>query len=454
MRYHSRPDHIAFASICSLLTILAVTGRAARLCGQETLVQASPLDYGLVLPKARPLPGEGRRVLVLREDRDPIVGTVYLEVGDRYVVVLPSGRIVSLEKREALPTDRPFEPISKADLAQKLVTGRFRGFKTRTTRRYLYVYNSSDLFATFTGNILETMHPKLAAYCENLGLDVQESQFPLVVLIFKTQAEFRKYRDVPEGIVAYYNPLSNFIVMYEQSDLAQLAPELAFKQAISTIAHEGVHQILHNIGVQQRLSEWPMWISEGLADYFAPTELGRRVRWKGVGFPNDLRLHELSEFYKGLGNQPSTRGELLRQTVESTSLNSLGYATAWSMVHYLTKRQRKDFRDYLIEISHSKPLEPTASSKLFSQKFGNDFIQLENDLIQHLKSLPYTDPVANQTHYVVLMTDRERRNVLVTSSPAKVRELLKSEANGKRVLIESFANRYIAESFAKKWLAQ
>ena len=112
--------------------------------------------------------------------------------------------------------------------------------------------------------------------------------------MFRTQEEFEKYREVPPGLVAYYNGLSNHVVMFEQSKLAEVAPELAFKQAISTIAHEGVHQVLHNIGVQKRLSRWPVWMSEGLAEYFAPTELDRRVRWKGVGLVNDLRLHELS----------------------------------------------------------------------------------------------------------------------------------------------------------------
>ena len=80
--------------------------------------------------------------------------------------------------------------------------------------------------------------------------------------------------------------------------MAEIAPDLAVKQSISTIAHEGVHQVLHNIGVQQRLSRWPMWISEGLPEYFAPTQVDERIRWKGVGLVNDLRLHSLVEYLR------------------------------------------------------------------------------------------------------------------------------------------------------------
>ena len=86
--------------------------------------------------------------------------------------------------------------------------------------------------------------------------------------------------------------------MYEQSKLAEVRPDLAVQQAISTIAHEGVHQILHNIGVQQRLSVWPMWLSEGLAEFFAPTTIGARLKWKGAGQVNDLRMFELEQYLK------------------------------------------------------------------------------------------------------------------------------------------------------------
>ena len=112
--------------------------------------------------------------------------------------------------------------------------------------------------------------------------------------MFRTEAQFQRYRRMPPGVVAYYDTLSNHIVMYEESRLFRTAPELAIQQAISTIAHEGAHQILHNIGVQARLSKWPMWLTEGLAEYFAPTTFGRRMQWKGAGQVNDLRISRSS----------------------------------------------------------------------------------------------------------------------------------------------------------------
>src|SRR5256714_5441524 len=125
--------------------------------------------------------------------------------------------------------------------------------------------------------------------------------------MFKSEDEFRRYRRMPPGVVAYYDPLSNRVFMYEQSRLLQMRPDLALGQAISTIAHEGVHQILHNIGVQKRMSVWPMWLSEGLAEFFAPTAVDDKLRWKGPGQVNDLRMFELEEDVRGKAAKEDNR---------------------------------------------------------------------------------------------------------------------------------------------------
>ena len=205
--------------------------------------------------------------MVVDCDGKPVVGIVHVEVGNRFVVLMPNGQLISVKSSEATLTDRPFVAATKQEIADELTSGRFQGFRTRTTKRYLYVYNTSEAFATATSRIMETMYPGLFNYCRRQKIPVEDPRFPLVVVMFRTQDEFDKYREMPPGLVAYYNGLSNHVVMYEQSRLTEIAPELAFKQSISTIAHEGVHQILHNIGVQQRLSRWPLWFSEGLAEY-------------------------------------------------------------------------------------------------------------------------------------------------------------------------------------------
>lgn len=418
---------------------------------EDPVPQASPAELGLVLPQATPRPGGDRRVVFAFNGQEPEVAEVFLEVGDHYVLMMPDGHLVAARQSETTVTDRPFTPLDKKELAQRLTTGRFAGFRTRSTRRYLYVYNTSESFATATSRILETMYPALTTQCRRWKLSVEDPRFPLVVVMFRTQEEFEKYRSVPEGLVAYYNGLSNHVVLFEQSKLTEIAPELAFKQAVSTIAHEGVHQILHNIGVQQRLSSWPVWFSEGLAEYFAPTEVDRRVRWKGVGLVNDLRLYELSEFYKAR-NGKSTDGDLIRRTVESSTMDSLGYATSWALIHHTARYQRDQFANCLREASEIGPLQSIRPGILFTKYIASDYSQFEADLTSHLQSLPYADPVVNQTHFVLMIQHKDHRETMVTASPANVMKRQREKAKDSVVMaVQAFPNRDAAEVFAKNW---
>src|SRR5262249_40860724 len=164
------------------------------------------------------------------------------------VILLPDGSLVGRREGQFSPTDRKFDPLDKDAFAKKLAA-EFPSFRTKSTNHYVYVYNSSDEFQFGASRILETMLPGVKGWADSCKIDVHQPALPLVVVMFKNEGEFRRYRRMPAGVVAYYDPVSNRVFMYEQSRLSQVRPDLARGQAISTIAHEGVHQILHNIGV-------------------------------------------------------------------------------------------------------------------------------------------------------------------------------------------------------------
>ena len=146
-------------------------------------------------------------------------------------------------------------PTSPRDVA----IDKLAQFKTLTTRHYVFLYDTSEEFALATSRVLEQMLPGVTGYARLQGVDVQLPEIPLVVIMFRNDDEFQQYRRMPAGIIAYYNTLTNHIVLYEESKLAGIQKELARQQTINTIAHEGVHQILHNIGFQRRLSAWPAY---------------------------------------------------------------------------------------------------------------------------------------------------------------------------------------------------
>ncbi len=420
---------------------------------------------GLLIPSAGVVrPGQGQRVTWTDASGTQVVALVHLEVGDRRLLILPNGRLVSVRTSETQRTEESFRPVSKDELASELQqTKQFADFKTRSTAHYLFVYNTSDTFYKGTSRILETMYPAIVAYFKRLKIPMHDPPAPLVAIMFRTEEEFRQFEDVPPAFAAYYSTISNHIVMYEQSDLVEVAPELAVKHVIGVIAHEGVHQILHNIGVQQRLSEWPMWISEGLPEYFAPTSVDKRLRWKGVGQPHDLRMYELNKVLK---ERPGPPGEMIEQVVEAKALSSSGYAAAWALTHYLASRQRAKFQDYLRDVAQTPPLAarggvaPEDPKAMFMRHFGSDFAAMQDAVIEHLQGLPYIDPIANQTHYVVMLRSMTSRSVGITTSPASVQRWQEQALEkippqvraGVRFEVRPFDNKQLAERYAEGFL--
>jgi len=442
-----RPGLVAAAALLLLLALPLPEPAQA----QFPAPRAEPADLGLVLPDAPPRPGLDRRVVVPDTRGDAVVGMVHVEVGDHLVVLLPDGRLISVPQTAATPTERPFQPARAADIRAALVHGPFRGFQSRTSRRYVYVYNTSEAFATATTRILETMYPTLHTFCGQF-LPVHDPLFPLVVVMFRTQEEFDQYRRMPEGVAAYYNTVTNHVVLYEQSRLAEMAPELAFKQSVSVIAHEGVHQVLHNIGVQQRLARWPAWLSEGLAEYCAPTVIDQRARWKGIGLVNDLRLHELRRWLEPPAAARGGAG-LIDLTIHADALNSLGYASSWALVHFLVKHRKREFFACLGDASRLQPLaDPPPAGQLFRKHFGDELEPLEPLLIAHLGRLPYVDPIANQTHYVALADTGQRRTVVVTTSPADILAFRRRVGAQAQFQVRALPGRAVAERFAQEWL--
>lgn len=159
---------------------------------------------------------------------------------------------------------------------------------------------------------------------------------------------------------------------------------------------------------------------------------------------------------------------MIDQVVGARSLTSNGYAAAWALTHYLASRDRNKFQDYLCDVAQLGPLEPRERGaaadprELFTRHFGSDSSALEEKLVAHLRTLPYVDPIANQTHYVVLVDTATLRVASVTTSPAGVRKwqqetLSKLPATVRattRFQVTPFANRASAEQYANRFLGR
>lgn len=392
------PVHRAPSLLVISFTLFLVGGTVFLRAAEKSPV--SPRQFGFDIPEGAVRNGDGRCVSTVDERGDAVVARVHVEVGDHLILLLPDGSLVARKAAETAPTDRPFTGLSADDLAARLAAGDFKDFHVKKSARYLFVYDTSEEFARVAARILETMFRGVVLSARAARLEVHEPETPLVVVMFRTEDELQRYRRMPPGMAAYYHTVENRVYLFEEPKRAALEPELYLRQKLATIAHEGAHQILNNIGVQQRLSVWPMWIGEGLAEYFAPTTVDKRLAWKGAGEVNDFRMAELEDFLQGRGGE-AAEGDLVEQTVTAARLTSAGYAAAWALVHYLAASRRSDFNTYLAAVSRMRPLEGPGRQfggavpdnlRLFRESFEAPPAEIERRMILHLKRLPYRKP--------------------------------------------------------------
>ena len=432
----------------------------------------APRTFGLDIPTGKMIEQPNRCVLAADDDGRPVVARVHVQVDDQLVLMLPDGRLIARAADDCQPTERPFQTLDGDALAEQLLATEFPGWSTHQTRRYLYLHQNSEAFVNIASRILETMFRGIDRYSRAQKIDVTAPEFPLVVIVYRTQQQFQQAMGVPDDVVAYYDVLTNRITLCEESNLWNVRPELAIRQTIATIAHEGAHQILHNIGAQQRLSLWPMWLNEGLAEYFAPTTTDHRLMWKGAGEINDLRMFELEQLLKSRTAETAD-GQLIAQTIGAARLTSTGYAMAWALTHYLAQNQREAFRRFVQTMARRGPLvgggQAVAPGVIpgnlrdFKEHFGDDLADIERRVMLHLNRQPYLDPFLDWPHFTVLIlipdSPRPRRMAEVFRLPQQAdhwRDQRRAEVpDHQRAAIQSeireFPNRVQAEQVARQW---
>ncbi len=465
-----RIHFFGLGKLCGLV-VLTILVLQATLFAQPSERVLDLRSYGFDIPPGKVAAASHARVTTLDEQGRAVVARVQIDVGNYHLVMLPDGQLVARSFDNSQPTERPFAAAPAEQIVEDLKRDKLAQFKTLTTRHYVFLYDTSEEFALATSRVLEQMLPGVTGYARLQGVDVQLPEIPLVVIMFRNDDEFQQYRRMPAGIIAYYNTLTNHVILYEESKLEAIKPELARQQTINTIAHEGVHQILHNIGFQRRMSAWPMWITEGLAEFMAPTSLGERSRWKGVGQVNDLRMFELENFIKSQAG--NTDGEWIDKTVAAARLTSAGYASAWGLTHYLAKVRNKQFKAYLQELHTIGPLEGdyriaadnTVAQHLvlFRKHFQTDSVELEKRLATYLAKLPYKDPFANYPHFIVMIRHNDgtriqkHANVFHTPQLAEkwrdgtIKSIPGSNPGNTQSVVRQFPNRLQAEQFIRRW---
>ena len=160
-----------------------------------------------------------------------------------------------------------------------------------------------------------------------------------------------------------------FFYSREANGLATWVEGIPKSNALETLQHEGFHQFAYAyIGRQL-----PLWVNEGLAEYFGDGILVRHEM--KIGFATHHRLQSVQEAIRedtaiGFDDLLDMTSERWHQNMISGSAHGrIQYDQSWSIVYFLIHgdggRYRKAFEKYLKIVSNGRH-----SSKAFRQAFG------------------------------------------------------------------------------------
>jgi hypothetical protein len=346
------------------------------------------------------------------EDRVAVAGELVIEAADGGLLLLgPDGTLWTVKPDELISRttdDAPFTPLTATDLARRMLSELPAGFDTHQTSHYLICYNTSREYAQWCGGLFERLYRGFTNYWSRRGFDLREPRFPLVAVVFADGEAYRDHArgelgDSVESIIGYYSLRSNRMTMYDLTGIQSLrrpgdrrgsAQEInrmlsrpEAERTVATIIHEATHQIAFNCGLQTRMADNPLWVSEGLAVFFETPDLGSTKGWRTIGGVNQVRL---GDFRRYLARRPTGSLQSLLagdERFRDPQQAAEAYAEAWALNYFLLRAKPKEYEKYLKQLSAKRPFiwdKPEKRLEEFQAIFGNDLEAFDREFLRHM----------------------------------------------------------------------
>ncbi|MEZ5286443.1 MAG: DUF1570 domain-containing protein [Vicinamibacterales bacterium] len=195
------------------------------------------------------------------------------------------------------------------------------------------------------------------------------------VLVFRDERSFRPYMPIFNGKVVpvggYFQPgLVNVItVLGREDDLGRIA------------YHEYVHQATAPL-----MGEAPIWLREGLAEFFSTFEVTSGGRTARLGRVQDAHVITLQREFLPLATLAAVDRNSPRYNEQSKS--SVFYAESWALVHFLQLGEQRKYAPrvgaFMDALAEGAPFERACQEHL-----GTSVAALESELRNYLHSLVF-----------------------------------------------------------------
>ncbi len=170
-------------------------------------------------------------------------------------------------------------------------------------------------------------------------LGLPDRQSSIHVVLFGSSADYARY-------MQHYFPK---IFERRAIFLQDRGPGMLFTywhdEIATDLRHEATHALLH-----QTAAQWPLWLDEGLAEYF---EVARESRYGGCSYLKEV-VHRADR-----GLVPSLKE--LEQITDQSAFADSHYRDSWAWIHLLLHRRpdtRQLLTDYMTRAYRKTPQPP------------------------------------------------------------------------------------------------
>jgi hypothetical protein len=311
--------------------------------------------------------------------------------------------VVSPDQFESL--EELSEPLSITpanELGEKILGEMPAGSKFFVTDHYVVCFNTTETYARWNASLYEKRLTGFLKFWQSKGLKLQKPKFPLVAMIFATKEDYVAYAkhdfEGAEGTFGYYHQSKNRLASYDLTGVEGVLPagvkvnrdallttilsRPEAERTVSTVIHEASHQMAFNCGLQTRLGDNPLWLSEGIATFFETPA--------GIGKLNTFNYANLMQTLPTRGSDSLQTLLIDDSRLRNGETTTIAYAESWGLFHFLVNSNPKAMVKYL-SLVRKLPIGAPADSKerlaLFQACFGEDLEKIERDFQKHIRKI-------------------------------------------------------------------
>lgn len=246
------------------------------------------------------------------------------------------------------------------------------------SENFVVVSNASEAEARRSASRLEELRAIFSRLQGHDGFDVS---LPVTVIIFQNDGDYEFFKptyrgDLRRDVAGYFlsGPDINYITLSLDTG----------RDPHSVLFHEYVHALVRN-----NYAGVPLWLNEGLAQYYSEFELSKDRRQVSLGRQLTHRLDALArEEFLPLETLLSV--EASSAHYQQHDKHPVFYAQSWALVHYLlsdaTGARQAQLARYLELVGAG-----TAVEESFRAAFKVDFGRMESELRAYARAAHYRE---------------------------------------------------------------